>query len=56
MLAIGSSDGQIRLYDNLERELKLIGEKNLKGQAVFALDLKRIKYNNLFVASGHAKG
>jgi WD40 repeat protein len=53
---IGSSDGTIRVYDNYERELKVLMDKNVKGSACLSVDIKRMKGNNIFVATGHAKG
>ena len=56
LLAIGSSDGEVRLYDNYEKELRVLSEKSLKGSATLCLDMKRIRTDNIFIVSGHAKG
>ena len=57
-IAIGSSDGSIKLFDsNTEQELKSIGSKDMKNNAVTCLDLKRVRGPNLLhVVAGHAKG
>lgn len=38
-IAIGSSDGSVRIFDQKERELKVLLDKNVKGVAVMALDM-----------------
>lgn len=57
-IAIGSSDGSVRLFDaHTESELKIITTKEVKGCAVTCLDIKRVKGDNLLhVIAGHAKG
>ena len=56
-IAIGSSDGSVRLFDHSEQEIKTLFDKSVKAQAVTCLDIKRIdKNNNIFVVSGHQKG
>ena len=56
-IAIGSSDGSVRLFDsNHEQELKVIIAKDVKNVAVTCLDLKRVKGSNLLhVVAGYAK-
>ena len=57
ILAIGSSDGSVRLFDNSEQEIKVLSDKSVKGHAVTCLDMKRIgDKKDIFVAAGHAKG
>lgn len=57
-IAIGSSDGSVRLFDaNTENELKIITTKEVKGNAVTCLDIKRVRGDHLLhVIAGHAKG
>lgn len=57
-IAIGSSDGSVRLFDaNNETELKVITTKDMKNNAVTCLDIKRVKGNNLLhIIAGHSKG
>lgn len=56
-IAIGSSDGSVRLFDHGEQEIKTLIDKTVKNNAVTCLDIKRIdKNNNIFVVSGHQKG
>jgi hypothetical protein len=55
-IAIGSSDGTVKFFDDQERELKIIGDKSVKNCAVTCLDMKRIRYNNIFIITGHNKG
>ena len=38
-IAIGSSDGSVRIFDHTEREIKVLLDKNVKGVAVMALDI-----------------
>lgn len=56
LIAIGSSDGSVKLFDNNEREIKVLSDKSLKSNAVNCLDMKRIRSNSIFVITGHAKG
>jgi len=57
LLAVGSSDGSVRIFDHNEREIKTLVDKQVKSQAVTSLDIKRLKENrNIYVVSGHAKG
>lgn len=56
LIAIGSSDGSVKLFDNLEREIKVLSEKNVKNNAVMCVDIKRIRNNSVFIVAGHAKG
>lgn len=57
-IAIGSSDGSVRLFDaHSENEIKIITTKEMKGNAVTCVDLKRCKGDHtLYVIAGHAKG
>lgn len=56
-IAIGSSDGSVRLFDQSEQEIKTLIDKTIKGNPVTCLDIKRLEKNsNLFVVSGHSKG
>jgi len=56
-IAIGSSDGSVRLFDHGEQEIKTLIDKTVKNNAVTCLDIKRIDKNqNIFVVSGHQKG
>lgn len=57
-IAIGSSDGSVRLFDtHSENELKIITTKEVKGNAVTCLDIKRVKGDHLLhIIAGHAKG
>ena len=41
-IAIGSSDGSVRLYDNNEQEITILIDKKIKASAVTCLDIKRI--------------
>ena len=57
ILAIGSSDGSVRIFDNSEQEIKTLQDKSTKGNAVTCLDMKRIgEKKEIFVVAGHAKG
>ena len=57
-IAIGSSDGSVRVFDQRdEAEIKALTTKDLKSNAVYSVDLKRVKGSNLlYVVAGHAKG
>lgn len=55
-VAIGSSDGSVRFFDEHEKELKIVTDKSVKNSAVSCIDMKRIKHNNIFIVSGHVKG
>lgn len=59
-IAIGSSDGSVRLFDaNTEHELKIITTKEMKmkNNAVTCVDLKRVRGDHLLhIIAGHAKG
>ena len=52
-VGIGSSDGGVRIYDQHEREIKMLQEKNVKNVPVMSLDMVRMRANSLFVAAGH---
>jgi hypothetical protein len=56
-IAIGSSDGSVRLFDQNEQEIKTLMDKSTKQNAVTCLDFKRIgPQKHIYVASGHIKG
>lgn len=56
-IAIGSSDGSVRLFDNSEQEICILTDKKVKGVPVTCLDMKRIgEDKNIFIVSGHMKG
>lgn len=57
IIAIGSSDGSVRLFDTSEQEIKVLSDKSVAGHAVTCLDMKRIgEKKEIFVVAGHAKG
>jgi len=51
--AVGSSDGGVRLFDEIEREIKLLQEKSLKGIPVISIDMIRMRDASIYVAVGH---
>ena len=57
-IAIGSSDGSIRLFDSKDEvEIKSLSIKEMKLNAVCSLDLKRTRGENIIHAvAGHSKG
>ena len=57
-IAIGSSDGSVRIFDQRdEAEIKALTTKDLKSNAVYSVDIKRVKGSNLLhVIAGHSKG
>ena len=56
-IAIGSSDGSVRLFDQSEQEIKTLIDKSIKQSAVTCLDFKRIGPDqHIYVVSGHIKG
>ena len=57
-IAIGSSDGSIRLFDSKDEvEIKSLAIKEMKLNAVCSLDIKRTRGENLIHAvAGHSKG
>jgi WD40 repeat protein len=56
-IAIGSSDGSVRLFDHSEQEIKTLIDKSVQSNGVTCLDIKRVdKSQNIFVVSGHVKG
>jgi len=56
-IAIGSSDGSVRLFDSTEKEIRFLFDKGLKGNAVTCMDVMRIGVErNIFVVTGHTKG
>lgn len=57
LIAIGCSDGSVRLFDDTEQELKVLSDKSLAYSAVTCIDIKRFATSsNIFVVSGHSKG
>ena len=57
IVAIGSSDGFVRIFDHSEQEIKVLTDKSVKGNAVTCLDIKRIgEKKDIYVCAGHAKG
>lgn len=57
IVAIGSSDGSVRIFDHSEQEIKVLTDKSVKGNAVTCLDIKRIgEKKDIYVCAGHAKG
>ena len=57
ILAIGSSDGSVRVFDNSEQEIKVLSDKSVAGNAVTCIDMKRIgDKKDIYVVAGHAKG
>lgn len=56
-IAIGSSDGSVRLFDHSEQEIKSLFDKSVKANAATCIDIKRIGPNkNIYIVSGHIKG
>ena len=56
-IAIGSSDGSVRVFDLEEQEISVLSDKKVKGSAVTCLDIKRIgELKDIYVISGHLKG
>ena len=56
-IAIGSSDGSVRLFDHSEQEIKALSDRSVKGNAVTFLDIRRIGNNkHIYIISGHLKG
>ena len=56
-IAIGSSDGSVRLFDQAEQEIKTLTDKSIRQNAVTCLDFKRIGASrHIYVVSGHSKG
>jgi hypothetical protein len=55
-VGIGSSDGGVRIYDDHEREIKMLQAKEVKQVPVMSLDLIRMKENSIYAIAGHQKG
>lgn len=55
-MGIGSSDGGIRVYDQHEREIKLLQAKEVKAVPVMSLDLIRMREASIYILAGHQKG
>ena len=56
-IAIGSSDGSVRLFDHSEQEICMLTDKKVKSSAVTCLDIKRIGPEKIvYIVSGHMKG
>ena len=53
-VAVGTSTGEVKLYDSSETELKVLTDKSVRGNPVTCLDIKRVDKNqNVFVVCGH---
>ena len=55
-MGIGSSDGGVRVYDQHEREIKLLQAKEVKAVPVMSLDLIRMREASIYILAGHQKG
>jgi len=56
-IAIGSSDGSVKLFDHSEQEITILQDKKIKASAVTCLDIKRIgRDKHIHIAAGHMKG
>jgi hypothetical protein len=55
-VAVGSSDGGVRVFDQHERELKLLQDKSVKGVPVISMDMIRMRDTSIFIVVGHQKG
>ncbi len=55
-IAIGSSDGGVRLFDQMEREIKVLMEKSVKGIPVISVDMIRMREASIYIVVGHQKG
>ena len=57
-IAIGSSDGHVRLFDSSEQQICAIHDKKrVKSSPVTCLDFKRIGENkDIYIVSGHMEG
>lgn len=56
-IAIGSSNGSVRLFDHTEQEITVLTDKKVKDSAVTCLDFKRIGVDKvIYLVSGHMKG
>lgn len=56
-IAIGSSDGSVRLFDHSEQEIKNLNDKSVRANATTCIDIKRIgPQKNIYIVSGHMKG
>jgi len=53
---VGSSDGGVRVFDQHERELKLLQDKSVKGIPIMSLDMIRMRESSIYVVAGHQKG
>lgn len=56
-IAIGSSDGSVRLFDHSEQEITILRDKKIKNSAVTCIDMKRIgREKHIYIGAGHMKG
>jgi hypothetical protein len=56
-VAVGTTSGEVKLYDSSETELKVLSDKSVRGSPVTCLDIKRVdKSQNIFVVCGNQKG
>lgn len=53
LISVGSSDGGIRIFDNHERELRVLIEKSVKNVPVISLDMIRMREMAVFIVAGH---
>jgi hypothetical protein len=58
LIAIGCSDGSVRLFDDTERELKVLIDRSIgQNNPVTCIDIKRfVTTQNIYIVTGHAKG
>ena len=57
LIAIGSSDGSVRLFDHQEQEISVLTDKKVKGSAVTCIDFRRLGDEKvIYIVSGHMKG
>ncbi len=51
--AVGSSDGGVRLFDEIARVIKFLQDKSVKGIPVISLDMIRMRDTSIYIAVGH---
>lgn len=52
-VGIGSSDGGVRVYDQHEREIRLLQAKEVKAVPVMSVDMIRMREASIFILAGH---
>ena len=52
-MGIGSSDGGVRVFDQHEREIKVLADKSVKSVPITSLDMIRMRENSIYVVTGH---